>query len=230
MNNTIGETEGAARRAAWRRLEAAFGVSLLLAWPAWSDAHASAPPREAPGLAEIVAPHAYLSSRSALAGSGALRFAPGGPALPRGADVVIGAGRDGDVRSEGRLHATYVDARGVATSGWVDRHALHALPVRHAGHAWDGHWRSSAGGRDLTISQGSVSYSYRSARAPGGRAGLLLRLKEVEPDRARLSHADPLGGPCELDARQLGHYLVIAARGGCQVADADPDAVLRRVR
>ncbi|MBN3727956.1 hypothetical protein, partial [Burkholderia sp. Ac-20379] len=85
MNHKIGETEFASRRAAWRRWEAAIGA-LLLAWPAWSAAHAGAPPREAPGLAEIVAPGTYLSSRSALAGSGALRFAPAGPALPRGAD------------------------------------------------------------------------------------------------------------------------------------------------
>ncbi|GAB7539000.1 hypothetical protein [Burkholderia sp. 3C] len=127
-----------------------------------------------------------------------------------------------------RLEAAAFGVLLLACPAWSVAHA--GAPLRHGPHAWDGHWRSSAGGRDLTISQGSVSYSYRSARAPGGRTGLLLRLKEVEPNLARLSRADRSGGPCELDARQLGHDLVIAARSGCQVADANPDAVLRRVR
>ncbi len=205
-------------------------MCLLLAWPAACLAHAGGPPREAPGLAEVTAGDARFATRVALPGSGDLRFATAGArALPQGASVIVGAGRDGDVRSLGRLHATYVDGAGIAWSGWLDRRALRQVSTRHVPTAWDGHWRSSAGARDLTISQGSVSYSYRSEKTPGARTGLLLKLSEIAPDEARMWRAESAGGTCELDARRLGRYLVIASRD-CQTAGANPDAVLRRVR
>ncbi|KVE39383.1 hypothetical protein [Burkholderia sp. TSV86] len=181
-----------------------------------------------PWLASIQAPKTPFFERQADAEHVSFHFTNSGRYLAKGNRVIVAESPEGDMWMDGMVYATYIDRQGVAISGWLVRSHLKPAAASARASGWDGDWRSSDGARRLIVHGGRVSYSFGGA-ATTTRMEMLLMMKSVSDVDATLLRPQASGAACELDARRLDDYLVVAARD-CFIRGVNPGGILRRMR
>lgn len=221
-----------------RRALAVLGGAAFAGWFGAAFAASSGttvPPLDTtPWLASVQAPKTPFFTRALDAQGVSFHFANSGHDVERGREVVVSETADGDMWQGGMVHATYIDAAGVETSGWLVRSHLRRVkkPVPPPP-TWDGRWRSSAGARRLIVHGERISYSFAGGGGTGGaqpRVEMLLRMRPVSDDEAVLSRMQaPDGGMCDLAVRRLGDYLIVSARD-CFIPGVSPEGILRKQR
>ncbi|KVN11004.1 MULTISPECIES: hypothetical protein [unclassified Burkholderia] len=214
-----------------RTLLAALGA---LAGPfgaafAASSSSAVPPLDTTPWLASVQAPKTPFFTREPDAQGASFHFTNSGHYVAKGREVVVSETAEGDMWQGGMVHATYIDGAGAETSGWLVRSHLRQATKPAPPSAWDGRWRSSAGARRLIVHGDRISYSFAGGGAGGAqsRVEMLLRMRPVSGDEAKLSRMPASDGVCDLDVRRLGDYLVVSARD-CFILGANPEGILRR--